>query len=220
MITLGASPRLRCWLLAATLVLAIPHPLAAQLPCEGDCGVDGEVTVDEILRLVNIALGSGDVATCTAGDRNGDAQITVDEIVTAVQRALNGCPMGVTETWIESDFQVVQAGCPPEVVSLLEGALGREGDCAIDITIAGDQVTAVDCEDSVTEATIGEDGITRVSDAASAQIDDCLLAVVVNFSVDLRQSPTQVNYKTVVTFTGDCPLSRCEATFASTLTRQ
>jgi hypothetical protein len=47
--------------------------------------------VDEILTLVNIALGNATVADCRAGDANHDGQITIDEILTAVNNALNGC---------------------------------------------------------------------------------------------------------------------------------
>lgn len=62
--------------------------------CVGDCDGGGDVTVDEIITMVNIALGSGaaTVNDCRAGDANGDNLITVDEIVTAVNNALNGCP--------------------------------------------------------------------------------------------------------------------------------
>ena len=50
------------------------------------------VTVDELLTLVNIALGNADISTCLPGDANHDMQITIDEILTAVNNALNGCP--------------------------------------------------------------------------------------------------------------------------------
>jgi hypothetical protein len=59
--------------------------------CVGDCNADGEVTVDEILSLVNIALGEAAVSQCEAGDGNDDGEITVDEILTAVNNALQGC---------------------------------------------------------------------------------------------------------------------------------
>jgi hypothetical protein len=57
----------------------------------GDCGDGGQVTIDEILTMVNIALGNVGVGACTAGDANADGKITVDEILTAVDNALNGC---------------------------------------------------------------------------------------------------------------------------------
>jgi hypothetical protein len=61
--------------------------------CLGDCNGDGEVTVDEILLMVNIALGAADISECLAGDGNGDEQVTVDEIISAVNNALQGCPV-------------------------------------------------------------------------------------------------------------------------------
>ncbi|MGD0946648.1 MAG: dockerin type I domain-containing protein [Candidatus Binatia bacterium] len=67
-----------------------PVPLA----CAGDCGGDGQVTIDDILTIVNIALGNTTLCACEAGDVNGDGQITVDEILTAVNNALNGCVQG------------------------------------------------------------------------------------------------------------------------------
>jgi hypothetical protein len=64
-----------------------PTPL-----CVGDCSLDMTVTVDELLAMVNIALGNALVTTCDAGDLNHDGQVTVDEILAAVNYALIGCP--------------------------------------------------------------------------------------------------------------------------------
>lgn len=60
--------------------------------CAGDCNGNGQVTVDEVLLLVNIALGNGQLAPCAASDLDQSNQITVDEILAAVQDALSGCP--------------------------------------------------------------------------------------------------------------------------------
>ncbi len=67
--------------------------LSASIPvtCVGDCNGDALVTVDEILVMVNIAIGAEPVQSCVAGDANGDGFITVDEILAAVNNALNGC---------------------------------------------------------------------------------------------------------------------------------
>jgi hypothetical protein len=59
--------------------------------CVGNCNNDMQVTVDELLTMVNIALGNADVSTCNAGDASHDGQITIDEILTAVNNALSGC---------------------------------------------------------------------------------------------------------------------------------
>ena len=68
-----------------------PTPTAPSVACVGDCDGDGTVTVDEIVRMISIALGTGQISSCEGGDSNGDRGITVDEIVAAVGNALDGC---------------------------------------------------------------------------------------------------------------------------------
>jgi len=58
----------------------------------GDCSDDSQVTVNEILTMVNIAIGADQLAACSAGDPNHDGEVTVDEVLRAVSFALNGCP--------------------------------------------------------------------------------------------------------------------------------
>jgi len=59
--------------------------------CAGDCNGDGQVTVNEILTGVNIALGTAPLSVCMPLDTNGDGVVTVDEILTAIAHALSGC---------------------------------------------------------------------------------------------------------------------------------
>lgn len=66
-------------------------PTATPVVCTGDCNGDGSVTIDEIVTMVNVALGSADVSVCLAGDASGDGTITVEEIIAAVNKALGGC---------------------------------------------------------------------------------------------------------------------------------
>ena len=68
---------------------ATPTPTPG--PCVGACDGGSSVTVDEIITMVNIALGNVTISDCEPGDGNEDGQITVDEILTAVNNALNGC---------------------------------------------------------------------------------------------------------------------------------
>jgi len=70
---------------------ASPTPTPASTPCAGDCNDDHSVMVDELITLVNIALGTADISTCLVGDANRTDAITVDEILTAVNNALSGC---------------------------------------------------------------------------------------------------------------------------------
>lgn len=67
-------------------------PTTTPKPCTGDCNANQQVTVDEILTMVNIALGNAGVPACPPGDANGDGHVTVDEILAAVNNALSGCP--------------------------------------------------------------------------------------------------------------------------------
>jgi len=72
-------------------------------PCAGDCSLDGEVTVDDLLAMVNVALGTTGLGTCGAGDANRDGSIAVDDILTAVQHALNACP--AADLWLSGYAQ-------------------------------------------------------------------------------------------------------------------
>lgn len=72
---------------------AQPSPTPTIPSCEGDCGGDDMVTIDELLLAVNIALGRRPVSACTAVDRNGSGEVTIDELIAAVSNALEGCPL-------------------------------------------------------------------------------------------------------------------------------
>ncbi|MBX3025798.1 Ig-like domain-containing protein [bacterium] len=59
--------------------------------CVGDCNGDGMVSIDELIRGVNIALGSQPVAACPSFDANGSGTVDIAELITAVNAALAGC---------------------------------------------------------------------------------------------------------------------------------
>jgi photosystem II stability/assembly factor-like uncharacterized protein len=64
--------------------------LEQQPVCIGDCAGDGQVTIDEVLTLVNIALGNAQVSACPHSIPSG-AAVNVALIIQAVDNALNGC---------------------------------------------------------------------------------------------------------------------------------
>lgn len=68
-----------------------PTPTAPSIACVGDCDGNGEVTVDELIRGVNIALGNLPLEDCESFDADGSGDVTVDELITAVNNALSGC---------------------------------------------------------------------------------------------------------------------------------
>jgi hypothetical protein len=65
---------------------------AGPTACPGDCNSNGQVTVDELVKGVNIALGNLPVGDCPAFDTNDNNEVTVDELIKAVNAALSGCP--------------------------------------------------------------------------------------------------------------------------------
>lgn len=69
--------------------LLLTVQLFTRIPCAGDCNNDGTVTIDELLTLVGVALGRGQVERCLPGDHDRDGAITIDEIVTASAAALD-----------------------------------------------------------------------------------------------------------------------------------
>lgn len=58
--------------------------------CVGDCDASGDVTVNELLTLVNIALGNAPLSACPSGVPSG-REVDITLIVEAVNNALNGC---------------------------------------------------------------------------------------------------------------------------------
>lgn len=72
--------------------VVIPVEATVSSSCIGDCNNSGDVTVDELILMVNIALENSPVSLCPVGDADGSGMITVNEIIVAVNAALNGCP--------------------------------------------------------------------------------------------------------------------------------
>lgn len=77
----------------ATLTVAVTvNPTFAA--CAGNCDASTVVTIDELVRAVNIGLGKARLQDCERADVNGDGRVSVDELVQAVGNSLYGC--GVT----------------------------------------------------------------------------------------------------------------------------
>ena len=70
--------------------------------CVGDCNGNGSVNIDELIILVNIALGGASAATCAAGDADQNGLVIVSELVSAVRRALYGCAAAQLEPYTYS----------------------------------------------------------------------------------------------------------------------
>ena len=66
-------------------------PTPPSIPCTGDCDSNHSITIDELVKGVDIALGTANLDQCSAFDCNGNGHVTVDCIVKAVDAALNSC---------------------------------------------------------------------------------------------------------------------------------
>jgi len=66
--------------------------LAIGLVCAGDCGADGAVGIDELIRAVSIALGDLPLDSCLTADANRDESVDISDLITDVGHALTACP--------------------------------------------------------------------------------------------------------------------------------
>lgn len=94
---------------AIALLGVLSTPVLGQT-CPGDCNNDFQITVDEIVSGVTIALGELLIGSCPAFDTNGDGAVTVDEIIAAIDAALNGCPGQLFAFVIATDFETGSFG--------------------------------------------------------------------------------------------------------------
>lgn len=134
-------------LLSCPLLLAAAPPARATDPplpacttvvergtdlCAGDCGADGAVTVDDLLRGVTIALGDADPAGCRAVDAGRDGVVTVDEVIAALQNALTGCaPSPAHAGWF--DCPGGAEVCDVAVAAGLDGRAFGKGVSIVDV---------------------------------------------------------------------------------------
>ena len=63
--------------------------------CAGDCNGNGRVEISELVRAVNVALGSSEIRVCRPADRNASETLEIDELLAAVGSSLDGCPATV-----------------------------------------------------------------------------------------------------------------------------
>ncbi len=59
--------------------------------CAGDCDGSGDVSIAELIRAVNIALGNAELGTCVSADVDGNGEIGINELIRSVRSALEGC---------------------------------------------------------------------------------------------------------------------------------
>lgn len=122
-------------LIGGTALCLAGGALAQSNQCTGDCSADREVTVDEIVTMVNIALGTLPIGECPQGDTSGDGEVTVDELQAAINAALSGC----------TAFTPTPTMAPPTAtpepsglrIDLSSAIVDRGGRAAITASLAG-----------------------------------------------------------------------------------
>jgi hypothetical protein len=89
-------PTVTATVTATNTSVATPTPTPSATPplggtCDSDCDGDGTVSVAELIRGVNIALGKTIADGCRSFDIDRDGAVSVKELINAVRDALYGC---------------------------------------------------------------------------------------------------------------------------------
>jgi len=71
-----------------TTPTATATPTATPVVCVGDCDGNGNVSIDELIKMVNIALGGTPPSACPKGIEKDP--VTIDELISGVNHALGG----------------------------------------------------------------------------------------------------------------------------------
>jgi hypothetical protein len=212
---------MRAWLLIALVVLV--HGESPAFFCAGDCDGDGEVSVDQVLILVNIALDSTPVSSCTAGDGNGDGEITIDEIIAALGHALTACPgPRVGGAWLENQYRLVSSTCSAAIISALRDAVAARPNCLTQVRVIGPgEVSGTDCNGIMVRGGVDRSGIVTFRlPARSGTQSGCTITETVETRVDLRTMPGLARYDDRFSFAGTCAMSSCSAVIESRWTLQ
>ncbi len=89
--TAAADPNVQIALEDNKLPTPTPTSTPPTIACVGDCNGSGEVTVDEVIKGVNIALDNAPLDTCPEFDLDGNGEVAVTELIIAVNNVLDGC---------------------------------------------------------------------------------------------------------------------------------
>ncbi|HVM96780.1 MAG TPA: hypothetical protein VMT89_10340 [Candidatus Acidoferrales bacterium] len=113
-------------------------PTAAPTPCPGDCSNDLEVTIDELIVCVGMALGTTSISACPSCDVNSDGEVTIDEIIAAVNAALVGCPMPAPATLAQIQDTIFTPRC---AIPTCHDDSAKNGNSGNLILVAGEAYT-------------------------------------------------------------------------------
>jgi CSLREA domain-containing protein len=192
--------------------------------CTGDCDGTGSVTVDEIITLVNIALGNAAVSDCDVGDANDDGQITVDEILTAVNVALNGCPIpDVSGTRQRDQAAIVSSTCAAGVNARVQNSINAgEWNCTYDIAQSGPNLTITEtCPDGTDTfpGTVDNTGHITVLRTEQETEGSCTFTQASRFEANGGASSSTGTGRLQFDFSTGCAFTDCEMVVESRFSR-
>jgi hypothetical protein len=156
----------RSWLaVIGSILLWAGASIAQPTPsCPGDCDLDGEVKIDELLRGVNFALAGQPAVGCDELDDNRDGLVSVNELIRAVLKALLGCRLegqAAAEAAARAALGVVES---LQVIDLGRAGAGGGGSAALRAAV-GDPGRGVDpCKGSgsLSETCTVKNGVARL----------------------------------------------------------
>ncbi len=210
------------WLTLTTAALAAGSGTPPS--CVGDCGNDGQVTVDEILTMVNIALGNADVSACDSGDENDDGQMTVDEILKGVNSALNGCAIpDVSGTRQRDQAAILSSTCASAVTARVQSSIDAgEWNCTYDIAQSGPNLTITEtCPDGTDTfpGTVDNTGRITVVRTDQETQDSCTFTETSRFEADGSASSSTGTGRLQFHFSTGCAFTDCEIVVESRFSR-
>jgi len=234
----------QCCSLALASVLAVG--LAAGLPprrahaaaiCVGDCDGNGEVTVNEIVVLVNIVLGVGAPSACPDGIPPGvdvdvtlviqavandltncPSQPTVTATATATVRPtpintpMGGCssanPLNVAGTYNFSVGGIDSSTCPSELTDAIEEQLTQIQPGTETVTQQG---AVVALESDLSGCVDDQGNVTAAFEPESATQNGCTVTITGSLTVHLKNNPSHGGLTAVVNVSSGCHagFSRC-----------
>ncbi|MDX2168386.1 MAG: hypothetical protein SF182_15030 [Deltaproteobacteria bacterium] len=179
-------------------VLLWRAPLAAQ--CVGDCAGDGEVTINDLILGVNIALGSAPVSACEAF-ANNQGEVTIAQLIQGVNNALGGCPEPVatptatataTDTVAPPTATHTDTPLPPTITATRTQSPSRTATETRTATVTR-TITDTPTETATVSATPTATGPTPTptSGISCTENDDCPLGNVCVDDVCLAATPTE-----------------------------
>ena len=96
-------------LLVSLVLCAALRVESAYAECMGDCNDDGEVTIDDLVKVVNVSVGSMPMSACINADADpSDGRVAIDEIIRSVRSALYGCNCTGERVAFRSTFEAIQ----------------------------------------------------------------------------------------------------------------